>query len=368
MKITVSKDSLSEAVFNLLRVVGVKSTMPVLEGILLSAKEGNLTLTAYNLEMGMKKEIFCNCGKPGEIVIKARLLSDILRRMGGSQIEIETDEKLMCHIKSDDTVFDIMGMEASDFPELPTVNEGADISIESKVLCEMVKGTIFAVSQVEGSRPIYTGLNISVENGIIQFVAIDGYRLAIRKEKTSIEKNVNFVVSGKAISEVVKLAEEREDEIKIVIGKRLISFLIGEYVFIARLFDGEYVDYKKVLPENFKQSVKLNKSELVNSVERVSLLINDAFSTPLRFLLDEEEATLSCATSIGRAKETFKIDLNGTPFEIGLNSRYLLDALKACDDGNITFKFNGSSAAVTIMPEDESSEDFLYLIMPLRLK
>lgn len=368
MKITVSKDSLSEAVFNLLRVVGVKSTMPVLEGILLSAKEGNLTLTAYNLEMGMKKEIFCNCEKPGEIVIKARLLSDILRRMGGSQIEIETDEKLMCHIKSDDTVFDIMGMEASDFPELPTVNEGADISIESKVLCEMVKGTIFAVSQVEGSRPIYTGLNISVENGIIQFVAIDGYRLAIRKEKTAIEKNVNFVVSGKAISEVVKLAEESEDEIKIVIGKRLISFLIGEYVFIARLFDGEYVDYKKVLPENFKQSVKLNKSELVNSVERVSLLINDAFSTPLRFLLDEEEATLSCATSIGRAKETFKINLNGTPFEIGLNSRYLLDALKACDDGNITFKFNGSSAAVTIMPEDESSEDFLYLIMPLRLK
>lgn len=368
MKITVSKDSLSEAVFNLLRVVGVKSTMPVLEGILLSAKEGNLTLTAYNLEMGMKKEIFCNCEKQGEIVIKARLLSDILRRMGGSQIEIETDEKLMCHIKSDDTVFDIMGMEASDFPELPTVNEGADISIESKVLCEMVKGTIFAVSQVEGSRPIYTGLNISVENGIIQFVAIDGYRLAIRKEKTSIEKNVNFVVSGKAISEVVKLAEESEDEIKIVIGKRLISFLIGEYVFIARLFDGEYVDYKKVLPENFKQSVKLNKNELINSVERVSLLINDAFSTPLRFLLDEEEATLSCATSIGRAKETFKINLNGTPFEIGLNSRYLLDALKACDDGNITFKFNGSSAAVTIMPEDESSEDFLYLIMPLRLK
>lgn len=368
MKITVSKDSLSEAVFNLLRVVGVKSTMPVLEGILLSAKEGNLTLTAYNLEMGMKKEIFCNCEKPGEIVIKARLLSDIIRRMGGSQIEIETDEKLMCHIKSDDTVFDIMGMEASDFPELPTVNEGADISIESKVLCEMVKGTIFAVSQVEGSRPIYTGLNISVENGIIQFVAIDGYRLAIRKEKTAIEKNVNFVVSGKAISEVVKLAEEREDEIKIVIGKRLISFLIGEYVFIARLFDGEYVDYKKVLPENFKQSVKLNKNELINSVERVSLLINDAFSTPLRFLLDEEEATLSCATSIGRAKETFKINLNGTPFEIGLNSRYLLDALKACDDGNITFKFNGSSAAVTIMPEDESSEDFLYLIMPLRLK
>ena len=368
MKITVSKDSLSEAVFNLLRVVGVKSTMPVLEGILLSAKEGNLTLTAYNLEMGMKKEIFCNCEKPGEIVIKARLLSDILRRMGGSQIEIETDEKLMCHIKSDDTVFDIMGMEASDFPELPTVNEGADISIESKVLCEMVKGTSFAVSQIEGSRPIYTGINISVDNGILQFVAIDGYRLAIRKEKTNIDKNINIVVPGRAISEVLKLAEEKQEEIDIIIGARLISFNIGGYVFIARLFDGEFVDYKKVLPEDYKQEIKVNKSELINSVERVSLLINDAFSTPLRLLLDENEATLSCATSIGRAKEVFKIDLAGTPFEIGLNSRYLTEALRACDDGNIKIKFNGPNAAVTISPEAQDNEDFLYLIMPLRLK
>lgn len=368
MKFTVSKDSFLEAVLKLLRVVGVKSTMPVLEGILLSAKEGEVTLTAYNLEMGMKKEIFCTCEQEGEIVIKARLLCDILRRMGGSQVEIETNEKMMCYIKSGDTVFDIMGMEAADFPELPVVSEGSDISIEGKVLCDMVKGTIFAVSQIEGSRPIYTGLNISVDNGIIQFVAIDGYRLAIRKEKTDIEKKVNFVVSGKAIGEVIKLAEEQDERVEIKIGNRLISFVIGGYVFIARLFDGEYVDYKKVLPEEFKQSVKLNRNELIESVERVSLLINDAFSTPIRLLLDEDEATLSCATSIGRAKENFKINLNGSPFEIGLNSRYLLEALKACDEGNINIKFNGPSAAVTIMPEDENSEEFLYLIMPLRLK
>ena len=342
--------------------------MPVLEGILLSAKAGEVSLTAYNLENGMRKDIFCQCEEEGEIVIKARLLCDILRKMGGSQIEIETDEKLMCHIKSEDTVFDIMGMDAADFPEMPSVNEGADINIDGKLLCDMVKGTIFAVSQIEGSRPIYTGLNISAQDGVIQFVAIDGYRLAIRKEKTESDKKFNFVVPGKAIAEVIKLAEEEEEDVKIVIGNRLISFLIGGYTFISRLFDGEYVDYKKVLPESYKQSLKINKNELINSVERVSLLINDAFSTPLRLLLDEEEAILSCSTSIGRAKETFKIKLQGTPFEIGLNSRYLLEALRACDDGEINIKFNGPGAAVTIMPEDEKSEEFLYLIMPLRLK
>ena len=368
MKFTVEREEFLTAVSKMLKAVGTKSTMPILEGIMISAEQGRITLAAYNLEMGMKKEIYCNCEVEGDIVIKARLLSDILRRLGGAQVQIETDEKLMCHIKSDDTVFDIMGMAAGDFPEMPSVADGTRIEISSSTLCDMVKGTIFAVSQIEGSRPIYTGLNISIENGIIQFVAIDGYRLAIRKEKTEIQKDVNFVVSGKAISEVVKLAEEAEEEIKIIIGARLISFLIDGYLFIARLFEGEYVDYKKILPEEFKQEIKLNKNDLINSVERVSLLINDAFSTPLRFLLDENEGTLSCATSIGRAKETFKIELSGTPFEIGLNSRYLLEALKACDEGNIKIKFNGPNAAVTIMPEDENCDDFLYLIMPLRLK
>ena len=368
MKFTANRNDFLEAVLKLLKAVGTKTTMPILEGILISAKQGCITLSAYNLEMGMRKEIYCNCEKEGAIVIKARLLSDILRRLGGAQVEIEADEKLMCHIKSDDTFFDIMGMAAGDFPEMPSVDGGERINIESHVLCDMVKGTIFAVSQIEGSRPIYTGLNISVEDGIIQFVAIDGYRLAIRKEKTNIDKKVNFVVSGRAIGEVVKLAEEIDEEVNIIIGNRLISFSIGGYLFTARLFEGEYVDYKKVLPEEFKQEITLNRNEFISSVERVSLLINDAFSTPLRFLLDENEGKLSCATSIGRAKENIKINLSGTPFEIGLNSRYLLEALRACDEGNIKMKFNGPNAAVTIIPEDESNDSFIYLIMPLRLK
>ena len=349
MKFTVSRDSFLEAVIKLSRVVGSKSTMPVLEGILISAEQGRITLVAYNLEMGMKKEIYCDCEKEGDIVIKARLLSDILRKLGGAQVEIEVDEKLMCHIKSDETSYDIMGMAAGDFPEMPGVADGERI-------------------EIDGRRPIYTGINISTDGGVIQFVAIDGYRLAIRKEKTEIKKNVNFVVPGKAISEIVKIAEEEGENAEIVIGARLISFLIGGYSFIARLFEGEYVDFKKVLPEDFKQSVTVNKNDLINTVERVSLLINDAFSTPVRLLLDENEATLSCATSIGKSKETFPINLSGSPFEIGLNSRYLLDALKACDDGSINIKFNGPNAAVTIEPADESDDSFLYLIMPLRLK
>ena len=132
MKLSVERASFLEAVSKLQKVVGSKSTMPILEGILISAEQGRITLAAYNLEMGMKKELYCDCKEEGDIVIKARLLSDILRRLGGVQVEIETDEKLMCHIKSDETVFDIMGMAAGDFPEMPSVADGNKISIESK--------------------------------------------------------------------------------------------------------------------------------------------------------------------------------------------------------------------------------------------
>ena len=368
MKISVERSSFSEAVTKLLRAVGSKSTMPILEGILISAEQGKLTLASYNLEMGMKKEIYCDCNQEGDIVINARLLADIIRKLAGQRVEIETDDKLMCHIKSDDTVFDIMGMAAGDFPEMPSVADGTKISIDSSVLCDMVKGTIFAVSQIEGSRPILTGINIAVEDGYLRFVAIDGYRLAIRKEKTDIKNDVNFVVSGKAVNEVVKLIEEVGEEVNIIIGSRLISFFVGGYLFISRLFEGEFVNYKKIVPEEFKQSVILDKSDFINSVDRVSLLINDAFSTPVRMTLEEDEAILSCATSIGRAKENFKIELDGTPFEIGLNSRYLTDALKACDEGKIILKFGGPNSAVTITSAEPGNDSFLYLIMPMRLK
>lgn len=368
MKFSVSRTSLLDAVSRLQKVVGSKSSMPILEGILISAEQGRLTLAAYNLEMGMKKEIYANCEKEGDIVINARLLADILRKLGGSEVEIESDEKLLCHIKSGDAIFDIMGMAANDFPEMPSLKEGVNIKVEGNTFCEMVKGTIFAVAQIEGTRPILTGINISVKDNVLQFVAIDGYRLAIRREKVNISEEIEFVVSGKAVNEVVKLIDEETENVEIIIGKRLISFNVGGYIFISRLIEGEFVNYNKIIPAEYKQKTVINSADIINTVERVSLLINDTFSTPIRFEFNDNEVIISSATSMGRAKENFKTELYGAPFQIGLNSRYLLDALRGCDSGNILFKFNGSNAGVTLTSADEKNNDFLYLIMPMRLR
>ena len=367
MKIRVERSLLLDAVLKMQKTVGAKSSMPVLEGILFSAEKGLLTLSSYNLEMGMKKEIYAVCESEGDIVINARLLAEILRKLRGIDVEIESDERLVCHIRSGEAVFDIMGMEANDFPEMPSLSEGENINIIGEDFSNLVKGTIFAVSQIEGTRPILTGINISVKDGILQFVAIDGFRLAIRRKKINIDKDIEFIVSGKALNEVIKLIDENTENVEIKVGKRLILFKISGYVFIARLLEGEFVNYEKIIPSEYIQKTSINCDEIIDSVERVSLLINDSFSTPIRCGFSAEELIISCSTSLGRAKEKMNINLEGNEFEMGLNSRYLLEALKACECEKITFKFNGANAGVTITPYDESN-DLLYLIMPMRLK
>lgn len=366
MIFTVERSKLLDAVTRLQRVVGAKTSMPVLEGILISAEQGKITLISYNLEMGMKKEIYAKCDEEGDIVINARLLADILRRMNGIQVEISADDRLNCHIKSGEATFDIMGMAATDFPEMPSVTDGKTIIVDGKLLLENVKGTIFAAAQNEGARAILTGLNFVFSDNIMQLVAIDGYRLAIRKQKIESNNNIEFTATSKSIAEVVKLIDEETENVEINVGERLISFNINGYSFISRLIEGEFVNYKKTLPQETKQSVVVSTRDLINTIERVSLLISESFSTPIRCYFNELNVVFTCATSMGRATETFNLELNGPSFEIGLNSRYLLDALKACDSENIKILFNGPNTGVLIEPVE--GEEFKYMIMPMRLK
>ena len=339
MNFSVERTKLLEAVLKLQSAVGTKSSMPVLEGILISAEQGKITLIAYNLEMGMKKEIYAKCDMPGDIVINARLLAEILRKMNGLQVEISADDRLNCNIKCNDATFDIMGMAATDFPEMPTVNEVNTFEIEGKILSKMKKSTSFAAATTEGSKPILTGIDILLSDGFIQFVAIDGYRMAIRREKININNEFEFIVTSKAINEAVKLIEDESEPVKIKVGERLVSFNINGYDFISRLLEGEFVNYKKTIPATFTQKVSVNTRDLVNTIERVSLLISESFTTPVRCYFNELNVIFTCATSQGRATETFNTKLEGENFEIGLNNHYLLDALKAIEDENINILF-----------------------------
>ena len=242
MKFIVERAKLLETVLKLQSVVGSKTSMPVLEGILISAEQGKITLIAYNLEMGIKKEIYAKCEEAGDIVIPAKLLADILRKMSDMQVEISADSKLNCNIKCGEATFDIMGMAATDFPEIPSVSSDNSFKVDGKVFASLKKGTAFAAAQNEGAKPILTGINISLNDGFIQFVAIDGYRLAIKKEKIDNQNNFEFTVTGKALNEVVKLIDDESEDIEINVSNRLIGFNINGYTFISRLLEGDFVN------------------------------------------------------------------------------------------------------------------------------
>ncbi|MCQ2448794.1 MAG: DNA polymerase III subunit beta [Clostridia bacterium] len=363
--------TLLDAVSRLQRVVANRSTEPVLEGILISAKDHTAVLTAYNLEMGMRKEMDCRCEEAGEVVINAKLLGDILRKLNGPSVEINSyknNENVVCQIKSGEAVFNINVMSASDFPELPMVLAGNKIVLDSHTFSDMVRGTIFSVEQKENARPILMGIDISVKDNVLQFVAIDGYRLAIRREKIENTDDIEFVVSGKAIGEAVKLIGEETENIELLVSERMIMFNIDGYTFISRLLEGDFVDYKNAIPSKYQQTMVVNTRDMINVIERVSLLISDFLTFPIRCYFDNEEVTFSCATSVGTVTEKFMVAMNGEPFEIGWNSRLMLEALKAIDDSFVKIKFNGSNAGVVICPIEDERDEYLYTVMPMRLK
>lgn len=365
MQFTVEREPFLEAVSRLSRIVSNRTSYPVLEGIFLSAEQGRLTMISYNLEISLKKVVYARTVEDGEIVLSARLLSDIIRRMESTTVELRLDEKKKCRITGGSAVFEIETMDAADFPEMPSFIDGKQLNIFGKELLEMTSGTSFAVAPVEGSRPILMGINISVTDNLLKFVAIDGFRLAIRRLKIANSENMNFVISGKSLDEIIRLITNPEEEIQILIGSKMISFTVNGYHMVCRLMEGDFVDYERTIPKEFKQRLVVKVQDILSILERISLLISDSFSTPVRCYMEEEQIIFNCVTGMGKITETYQSDLEGDPFEIGLSSRYLTEALKATGDDMVQIKFDGSRQGIVITPL--SGDDYMYMIMPMRL-
>ena len=367
MRFIVSREKLCEAVTNLSRAVATKATFPVLEGIYMSATNEGLKMMAYNLEIGMTKTIDITCSEEGSIVFKAKLLGEILRSMTGENVSFEVNDRFVCKIKCGSAMFDVMGMPASDFPEMPTVDDCESFTFPCENLKSMVRQTIFATAAPDSQKPVLTGLLFDISDDSVSIVGVDGYRLAVRKEKLNLNINTSFVISARTIGEAVKIIGDEDENIEFFIGIRHVAMSINGYSIVSRKIDGEFIDYKKIMPSSFSTTVKVNTREIISIIERISLIINDQLKTPMRCNIGSQEIIFSCATALGRATDSYKVNINGENFEIGINSRFLLDALKACETEEILMNFNGAFASIIISPADDN-EEFIYMIMPMRLK
>lgn len=366
MKIICNRQNLVDAVSNVQRSVSLKSSLAALEGILIEAKDNNLKLCGYNLELGITTHISAKIEEPGSIVLTAKIFSDIVRKLPDDEVLISTDEKLMTNIKSNSTEFTIIGIDPSEYPELPQVSDSDNISISSALIKSMIKQTIFAVADND-AKPIHTGTLFEIKENEIKLVSVDGYRLAMRIEKIHNDKNLNFVVPGKTLSEILKLIDDENDkETKIFIGKRHIIFEVDNYSVISRLLEGEFLDYNAAIPDNFSTKLTVSTKRFTESVDRVSLLITDRLKSPVRCLFSDGEVKTSCYTSIGKANDKFSVKIDGDNVEIGFNNRYLLDALKNSETDEIVINLNGPISPMKITPKD--GDEFLFLVLPVRLK
>lgn len=364
LQFTCNKLELVESVTNVQRAVSTKSTIPALEGIYLKSENNKIELCGYNLELGIKTNINANVEKEGEIVLNAKLFSDIVRSLPDETVCISVNQHLITEIKSGNSQFSIVGIDPKEFPELPCIAEAHEIKISSILLKSMIRQTLYAISEND-SKPVHTGSLFDISNNEIKIVSVDGYRLALRKEAIDFSETLKFIVPKKTLIEVIKLIPDLIDDVKLLVADRHIIFEINDYSVVSRLLDGNFLDYNTAVPSDFKTEVKIKTREFIDSTERVSLLVSDRLKSPIRCVFANDEIKISCATSMGRANDAFSCPVKGDDVEIGFNNKYLLDALKNADTDEVIARLNGPLGPMKILPSSEDS--FLFLVLPVRL-
>lgn len=364
MKFICDKKLLNEAVSNVSLSVSPKSPLPALEGILFKCEQGNLTLTGYNLELGIIKTIEVDSKETGSIILNSRIISDILRKLPGDEVSVTTDEKLLTVIKGGGAEFTILGINPEDYPEMPTLNEERIINLSSSVLKSMISQTLFAVAQTE-QTPVYTGSLFDIENGILNVVSIDGYRLALRKEQVDTNDEFKFIVPGKTLSEVLKLLPEEDEKVRISVSTRHIIFEVNGYLISSRLLEGSFHDYKSAIPQESVNSAIVDVREFISCIDRASVIITDRVKSPVVSEFGNNMIKVNCTTTVGKINDGIDIEYNGEPMTIGFNNKYMTDALKASETDTVRFELSNSNSPIKITPID--SDKFVFLVLPVRL-
>ena len=349
------------------RTVASKSSLPTLEGILCRAGHG-LSLTGYNMETAITYQLDADVADPGDCVLPAKLFGDIIRRLPEGPVTVVVDDNFKVSIRAGFASFTISAEDAMDYPELPDVNTGRPVYIPQNKLKELICGTIFSVSENQG-RPIHTGVKFEVTDESITAVAVDGFRLARRtyhpEEGTG--RQMNFVVPAPGLKEVEKIISDTDDNASFTLGTRHILFQMGKATLVCRLLDGEFLNWRQVVPTNCPIKLIANVADLSASVERVGLIVSEKYKSPVRCIFSNQELLMRTNTTIGAAEDRCPLAGDGGELEIGFNVRFLADALRVIPSDEVTLELTNGLSAIVLTPVDDKF-DFSYMILPVRIK
>ena len=349
------------------RAVAQKSSLSVIEGILCRAGVG-ISLTGYNMETAITYQIEAEVTDPGECVLPARLFGDIIRRLPEGPVTVVVDDNYKVSIRSGYASFTISAENADDYPELPDVGSGRSIIIPQSALKNLISGTIFAVSENQG-RPIHTGVKFEVEDDRISAIAVDGFRLARRTYHTEepTGRTLSYVVPAQGLKEVEKILVDGDDTVSFTMGQKHILYQIGNATLICRLLEGEFLDWRKVVPTNCPVKLTAHVCDLASSIERVGLIVSEKYKSPVRCVFGSQVLYLRTNTTIGAAEDQCSIAGDGKELEIGFNVRYLADALKAIPSEEVVLELTNGLSPIVLTPADDKY-DYSYMVLPVRIK
>lgn len=378
MKFVIQKERLIKSVQDVLKAVASRTTIPILTGIKIEALPNGVKLTGSDSDISIESFIpiveddleIVEIIETGAIVLQARFFSEIVKKLPESTVEIQVTDNFKTMIRSGNAEFDLNGLDAEEYPRLPMITEDSLFTIPADLLKTVIKQTVFAVSTSE-TRPILTGVNWNIENNQLVAVATDSHRLACKKVRLeSVNKenrSYNIVIPGKSLNELMKIIDDHNEQIQIVITENHILFKAKNLLFLSRLLEGKYPDTARLIPTDSKTTVKLNAKEYLEAVERASLLARESKNNVIKLtILDQNEIEISSYTpEIGKVVEKITSKkIEGEDIKISFNSKYMIDALKAIDGMELSIHFTGAMRPFIITTDEDDS--ILQLILPVR--
>lgn len=366
MKVICNGNDLSDAVGKVIKATASKSANPILEGIKLKAEEGTLTLTATDLELAIEKSIVADVKIEGETVVPGRLFSEFVKKLTKEQIELSISDGNQLKIRYMESEGVLQCYPADEYPEIHELTDAQSFFIIKNEFKDLVNKVAFSVS-ADDSRPILKGVLLEINDVSITGVALDGYRLA--KCTKPIEKTtamMSAIVPARCITEIARLLEDSTDPVKISIRKNYMLVDLIHTKVTSRLLDGDFINYKQIIPSSFETMVTVPKEQFESGLERAMLLARSEKNNLVRFDIKENTLQLSSNSDAGNITEKIPVKLNGLDISIAFNARYYSELLKFIGSEYIVIKFINAASPCIVAPTD-SPEDFIYLILPVRM-
>ena len=363
MKLICSKNELLKSVNISLKAVPSKTTMPILECILIDASASEIKFTTNDMELGIETKVKGIIEEKGIIALDAKIFSDIIRKLPDNDVTIQTDANLNTTITCEKAKFTIPGKSGEDFAYLPVIEKNEGIELSQFTLKEVIRQTIFSIAANENNK-LMTGELFEIKNNILKVVSLDGHRIAIRKiELKDSYSDKKVVVPGKTLNEISKiLSGEVEDIVQIFFTNNHIVFEFDDTVVVSRLIEGEYFRIDQMLSSDYETKVSINKREFLDCIDRATLFVKESDKKPIIINIEDEGMQLNINSQIGSMKEDIDIEKEGKDIMIGFNPKFLIDALKVIDDEKISIYLVNPKAPCFIKDEKES---YIYLILPV---